>query len=34
MGVDTWAEVDRYFTERLGPADPALAVVVSTAAGG
>ena len=35
MGAETWAEVDRYFTERLGLADPALdaALVESEAAG-
>ena len=35
MGAETWAEVDRYFTECLGLADPALdaALAESAAAG-
>lgn len=35
MGAETWAEVDRYFTERLGLDDPALdaALAESDAAG-
>src|SRR5688500_11072709 len=31
MGAETWAEVDRYFGERLGLADPALDAALAEA---